>query len=427
MVRELDNIEISNVSDRTAQTVRAAKMHVLALGPLKDRLGDKWSRLSQLVHKLFESSIARAQGPSDSCIALDELSYALVFRDMSLADTHLICDAIANEVCQALFGNQIDEVSVRSVAAAIVVPDDIRSVEAGRAIEAHLEQSGLERIISQSVHSGSPGPVVTVPGHRLTPLLSPLDQIKSTHAILADLGLGMGFFPIWELQRKLSSSLFLLPFVGSVNHAAVSGHTMLSGLESKQIAELEIALLNAVAAYAQRLSDERKICAVGTAVSYETLSGFHSRIQYITALQKLHLLPATPLLLKIENIPVGTPAARIGELAAMLVRPNLRVTLDFQSLRAVPTFDFKLSASGIGGDFPKDVDHELAGKILRSLVDLASAQKAFVFLNRLDASDHLLLAVQNRVRFGTGAVLGTPRLTGLEAVPEFPIHVDNHP
>ena len=399
-------------------------MHVLDLGPLRDRLGDRWLRLSQLVHKLFESSIARAQGPSDSCIALDELSYALVFRDMSLNDTNRVCEAIAKEVCQALFGNQIDEVSVRSVAAAIVAPGETTSLAAGRDIETRLEQCGTERIVSQSVHSGSPGPVVTVSGNRLRPSPSPLDQIKATHKMLADLGLGMGFFPIWELQRRLSSSLLLLPFLGSVDHVAVSGRTMLSSLGSKQIAEMEIALLNAVSAYAQRLTDERRICAIGTGVSYETLSGFRSRIQYITALQKLRLLPATPLLLKIQNIPVGTPAARIGEIAAMLARPNLRLTLEFQSLRAVPTFAFRLSASGLGGDFPRDVDHELAGKVIRSLADLASAQKAFVFLNRLDTNDQLALATQYRVRFGTGTALGTQFLSGLEEVPQFPLHLD---
>ena len=37
--------------------VPAAKLHVLQLGPITDRLGDKWDKLSAWVHKLFERAL----------------------------------------------------------------------------------------------------------------------------------------------------------------------------------------------------------------------------------------------------------------------------------------------------------------------------------------------------------------------------------
>jgi hypothetical protein len=47
-----------------------------------------------------------------------------------------------------------------------------------------------------------------------------------------------------------------------------------------------------------------------------------------------------------------------------------------------------------------------------------------VFLNRLDSPDQLALASKNRIRFGTGAALAARPLTGLEAVPEFPLSLN---
>src|SRR5437868_6011736 len=109
----------SSTNSSGSDTVSAAKLHVLGLGPLKDRLGARWDRLSDLVHRLMEKAIRAAQSPADRCIVLDELSYAVTFGNLSLAQANRVCAAIARDVCVHLFGDQIDEVSVRSIVAEI--------------------------------------------------------------------------------------------------------------------------------------------------------------------------------------------------------------------------------------------------------------------------------------------------------------------
>jgi len=86
----------------------AAKLHVLGIAPLKRRLGPRWERLSALVHRLVEKAIRSAQSPNDHCIILDELSYAVTFGELSIAESSRICATIAREVCEHLFGDQID-------------------------------------------------------------------------------------------------------------------------------------------------------------------------------------------------------------------------------------------------------------------------------------------------------------------------------
>ena len=46
--------------DSNAAQVSAAKLHVLQLEPIKAKMGEKWERLSSLVHKLFEKTLRQA-------------------------------------------------------------------------------------------------------------------------------------------------------------------------------------------------------------------------------------------------------------------------------------------------------------------------------------------------------------------------------
>ena len=64
-------------------TLPAAKLHLLQLEPIKAQLGERWPRMSVLVHSLFEKALHRAKGPSDHFVKLDELSYVATFHGSS--------------------------------------------------------------------------------------------------------------------------------------------------------------------------------------------------------------------------------------------------------------------------------------------------------------------------------------------------------
>ncbi len=401
--------------------VPAAKLHVLALAPLKERLGTKWPRLSELVHKLFEAAIARAQGPDDYFAQLDELSYIAIFRSLTVADATQVCATIAREVCQALFGDLAEEVSVRNVVSAVVVPAGSNRLQIGKLIEAMLERDGTETVITQSAQWAPPTPVVAVPETALKPQLPALERIREIQSWLSEFGLKAIFLPVWDLQRRESNALLLTRVADGVDQLAAVGSHLFDPSDRKLVADVEIALLDAAGAYAGRIATARKICAICVGVSYETLSAFQSRIRYITALQKLRLLRSTPLMLKIEQIPEGTPTARIGELAAMLKLPNIRLILDFQSLRAVPKFDFRINAMGLGGAFPKTTDREIAAKVVKGCVETAAAQKLFAFLNHLDNDEAVRIAIECNAHFGSGMGFSGPVFNGLEEVPNFPM------
>ncbi|HEX4028106.1 MAG TPA: hypothetical protein VHX18_10830 [Rhizomicrobium sp.] len=185
----------------------------------------------------------------------------------------------------------------------------------------------------------------------------------------------------------------------------------------------EVALLNATAEYAHRVHAAHKVCALGVGVSYETLSGFHSRIHYIGALKAIETIPTCPLLLRVEQVPAGIPLGRLAEIIAMLGIPNVRVTVEFQSLRWLPELDVRLGAAGLGGSL-KNFDGGNLAAAVQKLARRAAEQKAFAFLHDIDTSEELAIATQNGIRFGSGNAVDRTRFySGEEQVPDLPLQL----
>jgi len=404
-----------------ALKIPAAKIHVLGLGSLQARLGPKWERLSQYVHKLFESAITRAQGPSDHFVRLDDLSYAVTFHDLSLGEADVACLRIAKEICQLLFGEHIDEISVRNLVGEIGT-SRIRDVAClGPMIESILEDQGRESVVTQSAEHVPPEPFVWTPqhSHRLSPL--PLPNIEAAHKLLESIGLQAGFVPIWDLKSDHSSTMFLLPFWGTNGVMNISGRLALNSLKEDEIVQVEAALLHAAAGFAERIQAEQKVCAVGVGVSYGSLSALHTRIQYITALNKLKTSAACPILLKIEHVPAGAPLGRLAELIAMLKAPNVRSMIEFERADILPQIDVRLGAIGLGGVVPLGADFQTAKRIAENLTRRALPQKVFAFLGGLDSVASVDAARMSNIRFGNGEALGVRFTSGLDAIPDFPL------
>jgi len=100
----------SRLAASASHAVSTAKLHILQLEPIKEKLGDRWSRLSDLVHKLFEKTLKHAQGQGDHFIQSGELSYIVTFRELAPEEAGLVCEAVAREVCKLLFGDGVDTV-----------------------------------------------------------------------------------------------------------------------------------------------------------------------------------------------------------------------------------------------------------------------------------------------------------------------------
>lgn len=138
-----------HVSGQQGPVVSAGKIHMLGLESIKSRLGEKWDRMSELVHRYFEAAIRREMAPGDTFAHTSELSYLVLFRGTTIAETQLKCGTIAQEVCKRLFGDEDDDVSVRSLT--LPVDDiDLESLEVRNALNDVLEREGKEAVFHVS-------------------------------------------------------------------------------------------------------------------------------------------------------------------------------------------------------------------------------------------------------------------------------------
>jgi len=102
-------------TERSSTTISAAKVHVLQLDPIKQRVGDRWPRLSLLVHKLVHTALQKAQGPRDHFESVGELAYIATFHNLNQQEADAALADIVQKVCEKLWGAGVQEISVRSV------------------------------------------------------------------------------------------------------------------------------------------------------------------------------------------------------------------------------------------------------------------------------------------------------------------------
>lgn len=399
------------------EQIVATKLHVLQLDSIKAKLGDKWDRLSNLVHSLFEKTLRQAQGPSDQLLLVDEMSYIVTFRNLSPEEASLACVAAAKKVCQILFGAEIDNISVRGLVGPVPLALLHKAAANSGKISEILERQGREILVTP--RSAGPGRLPNAKS-KDQPGRQESDWIDSAHKCVAVTGAGLGFFPAWDLKKRKSASLFLSAF-SAHNKSQLSIRRIFSAMSEAQIVDAEVVLLNAAAEYARRVYGALKVCSIGVGVSYQTLSGGPSRIRYVAAVKAARTVQTCPLLLRVEHIPNGTPLGRLAEIVTMLSVPNVRVILEFESLRHLPEIDIRLGAAGLGGSLRNSDNGNLAW-IVNRLARRAAEQRAFAFLQDVDCSEGLDAAMLNDIRFGSGDALSSKHCySGREPVPDFPL------
>lgn len=393
---------------RLEEAVATAKLQVLNLEPIKLRLGEKWPRLSGLVHALFEKALKRTQGPLDGFMAVGELAYIATFHGRSPQEAALVCAAIGKDVCELLFGDGAGDIAVRNLVGAVAANQACLPIN-GEGLADTLEWVGQETFVTKSRAS-------VEAEHRPT--------LGKAAASLARKSYHTALFPIWDLQRKSSNFVALSPARKSGSqYKYMSFRRLNCDAGDRTIADLEFSLLQEAGRYTFRLQEANKICAVAVGVSWDSLCAGPVRNRYVGILKEIPAALNCPLVIKIDEVPAGMQITRLVEIAAALNAGGARVLVEFQSDIRIPDLDVKLGVAGVGTRLPPGCSAEKAREIIGMLNRRLVRQSAFAFIAGLDNRGLIELARESRIRFGMGTAADFGHTLAVDAIPQFPLRM----
>lgn len=169
---------------------------------------------------------------------------------------------------------------------------------------------------------------------------------------------------------------------------------------------LDEAMLEHCLTMARKIASTKMIAAVATSVAFETLAWSRGRQLYQHALRRANAACNPFLIVKISDIPTGTPVTRLSEIVAMIRPFAKRVFLHVPDVDMHWPLSGNIGVSGLVATLPQKSTPAAAACISTRLVRLAVAQNALTCVEGADRTDAIGIIRAAGTRFASGAGLG---------------------
>lgn len=282
----------------------AGKLHLLDLIQIKTRLGEKWLRMAGHVERFFETAIRRSMGPGDSYSRLDELSYLVLFRALSPEEAQVKCQAISEEICQRLFGEQGIQVTLRNLVAHVDIAALPPDVPAQKVLDAHMERVGKVMIVSRD----NVDRIKTV-----SPNLSLRVSSRSTFGRVSAEEIDYLYRPVWDTAKQVVVTYLCQP---STQPSAVPDAPPMdfwTGEGEQDQAALDKLILDECTARTIRLHAEGHRVLIALPVSFATLSRSRVWSVYAETFRRNPKEVLRDLACVVTGIDAGVPHIRLGQ------------------------------------------------------------------------------------------------------------------
>jgi hypothetical protein len=179
---------------------------------------------------------------------------------------------------------------------------------------------------------------------------------------------------------------------------------------------LDEATLEQALSFARQVAKSENVVAIGASVSFETLAWSRGRRLYQNALRMGGALANPFLVVKIEDVPEGTPSMRIAEIVAT-VRPFAkRIVLELPAASLWSADLGQLGITGLVASLPPESSPSRAAQLAKSLLGAAYTQRAFACMAGIDDAQSLRLVRSLGVHFAYGRAAGPSIECGATAI-----------
>ncbi len=234
-------------------------------------------------------------------------------------------------------------------------------------------------------------------------------------------GLAVRALPVFDLRKGAATTFACVPSrMGAETNAF--GHWLLQGLDEASIASLDLEMLDVMIGYAKRFSEAKLIAAIACTVAYSTLTNPRARKDILDKLNVAKAATSTPLLIKIELIPSGTPTFRLSEVVQYLKGTIRLVFVSIDEVQGRATWNpGAVGAAGIGLMLKPEDDAAAARVKAQRLTALCASQGAVPFVDGVYTGEVAQVLTEENIRFATGPGLSLSVFPLNGSLPKVPL------
>jgi hypothetical protein len=298
----------------------AGKMTVLGLEGVRARLTDRWDKISERVHAYFAMLLEREMKQGDCYYQLDELSYLIVFRDLSKDGAQIKTLAIAQAASRHLFGEDTGAVAIRLIVGAVdgqalLHDDPIAAVQAG------LHRNGTETIVAPDGSVAPPeagfvrGEIVA--DEPATQRLHVVFGPDCDHPeLIRENRIAFRYRPIWDAKRKVILTYLCQPIPESAAKAereSLSDYGLCSVQDQGQALLLDLLVFREVAERVALLHKNGLRILIACPVHFATIGHTRTWTDYVRALDRAGRETLRDIAFMITEVDNGIPHIRLAQ------------------------------------------------------------------------------------------------------------------
>ncbi|MCP5373872.1 MAG: EAL domain-containing protein [Hyphomicrobiales bacterium] len=365
--------------------VATGRVHLVGLEKIRNYFGDDWPAVMDKVHHIAQSTIQRRLQAEDFHVRYYDLSYMVVFADLTREQATLKCNLIAQEIAERVLGRRSAQDFV-----------DLQVVEA--------KSDGVLRLISAASLDDIASSLDVAFQHEADEAAAPTEWVsqENIEARYDDLFASLAFLyrPVWNIEKNVISTYFCLPALALPGGRILTGYGLLPrDTPASMVVRLDRLTLDQVENDLRQCHERGEEQLLAAPVHFETLATQAKRLDYVKKVHALDQGLRDRLVLEVVGLPSGAPSGRVMDLV-MALHPVCRAVLlrltathgNFEALRGVPVSAVGLDAGAMAerGDVHGEAD---MARLFRAFHERAARLDLHTYAHGVDTSRLSLAAV----------------------------------
>ncbi len=343
------------------------------------------------VERFFEGAVRRNLGPGDTFMRQGELSYILLFQNLSPEEAQVKCRAISEEVCERLFGDQIKSASLRTLVVSLG-PDALAGNAISSALNDLLERRGREVII-QVTASKDPAPAAMSRTSKV-----PDDGADETSSMFL-------YRPLWDATKNVVLT-YVCQGTGMTEVRVGPSARGPAWTESRQ-AELDLGVLRECAARTAQLHHSSLRILCGVTVDLVTISRSRLWTSYSRELRTIPSTVSRDFAFFVTGIDSGVPNIRLAQELPKLTRLSHQIFCVVEGRGYTGTRFARTGTHAIGITLPPGEAEALSMARIVELAQQACDARLASFVFGLSSTSILLHALGQGIRYLEGGAVRT--------------------